>query len=228
MITTLEQATSRLIQEYNPEQIILFGSHASGTAAADSDFDLLIIKKSAKRPLDRQIEVERILAPRAIPLDLLVFTPEEMHQLFSRSHPLIEEILDKGQVLYMRIDTKIWLLEAGEDLAVAELLHRNAHFRAACYHGQQCAEKALKALILERGGSPRKTHDLFELHQTTAELKCPVAMDLDDVAFLNSIYRGRYPADVGLLPRGEPVPEESERALRLARRVLEAVQAWLP
>ena len=38
----------------------------------------------------------------------------------------------------------------------------------------------------------------------------------DDVDFIESVYRGRYPAEEGLLPKGEPTCEETERIVRTA------------
>ena len=224
MITTLRQATETLISEYNPDRIILFGSHAEGVTDADSDFDILVVKETDKRPIDRRIEVERLLAPRSISLDLLVYTPAEMRSLFSQGNPLIEEILKKGKVLYMRKETMTWLGDAQEDLDAAQLLQEHALFRAAGYHSRQCAEKALKALIFESGTLPRRTHDLLELRSTASGLGFQMNLDTDSLVFLNSIYIGRYPADVGLLPRGEPTLEESNRAVAIAKHLLAEIR----
>ena len=42
-----------IIRQYQPKKVILFGSHAYGEATADSDIDLLIVKDTDKRPIDR-------------------------------------------------------------------------------------------------------------------------------------------------------------------------------
>jgi predicted nucleotidyltransferase len=101
MIATLEDATEKLIRDYNPERIILFGSYETEAQTAGSDIDLLIIKKTGKRPIDRRIEVERLLSPRSLPLDLTVYTPDEVRELFSAGSPFIEEVLETGRLLYM-------------------------------------------------------------------------------------------------------------------------------
>src|SRR2546426_8503449 len=44
-----------------------------------------------------------------------------------------------------------WLAQAESDLAFAELASREAFFAYACFHGQQAAEKALKAFLYARG-----------------------------------------------------------------------------
>ena len=102
MLTDLNAVIERLIATYDPERIILFGSHATGRAQEGSDIDLLILKESDRPPLDRRIEVERILSDRLVPLDLLVYTPQEVWDLYAAGSPFLEEVLGYGRVLYMR------------------------------------------------------------------------------------------------------------------------------
>ena len=47
--------------------------------------------------------------------------------------------------------------------------------------------------------------------------------DLDeaDIVFIDSIYRGRYPAEAALLPHGEPDSEAAERAVKIASHLLQ-------
>jgi predicted nucleotidyltransferase len=40
---TLRLATNRLVEQFRPQRVILFGSQARGTADARSDVDLLVI-----------------------------------------------------------------------------------------------------------------------------------------------------------------------------------------
>lgn len=82
MSATLEDITRRLVEVDEPDRVILFGSQASGKQKAESDIDLLIVKETAKRPIDRRVEVERILADRAVPIDVLVYTPQELRDLY--------------------------------------------------------------------------------------------------------------------------------------------------
>jgi HEPN domain-containing protein len=59
-----------------------------------------------------------------------------------------------------------WLTFAREDLRVAELVLREGIYNQACFHAQQCVEKALKALISHsRASAPPKTHDITGLWQ---------------------------------------------------------------
>lgn len=107
---TGEMATRRVIldiahkiwTEYRPEKIILFGSYAYGAPTEDSDIDLLIIKDTEKRPVDRWMEVKRILrgTARFLPVSPLVYTREEIEGRSAIKDFFIEEILEKGEVLY--------------------------------------------------------------------------------------------------------------------------------
>ena len=83
MLNCIEDINRRLIERYDPESVVLFGSHARNMADSNSDVDLLVIKRTHKRPIDRRIEVELLLADRNVAVDVLVYTPAEMNRLHS-------------------------------------------------------------------------------------------------------------------------------------------------
>lgn len=224
MLISLDAIVQRVVEGYDPERVILFGSHATGRAREDSDFDLLIVKHDERRPLDRRLEVERLLADRRVPIDLVVYTPREMWQLFWAGSPFIEEVLESGKVLYMRNATEAWLREASDELEMASILLEHERYRGACLHSQQAAEKALKALLIERAERPPRTHDIVDLLNTVRASGGGVTITTDDAVFLTGIYRGRYPTDEGLLPQGEPTADDAQRASQTARRVMDAVR----
>lgn len=92
----------RLIAEYVPQQVILFGSYAYGDPRPDSDIDLLIIKDTSERFIDRWVTVRRILsdAQRSLPLDTLILTPQEVANRLAVGDQFVAEILERGEVLY--------------------------------------------------------------------------------------------------------------------------------
>ncbi len=100
------QAVDRIVATirdgYAPERIILFGSHARGTAAPDSDLDLLIVKSSDRSEAERIRQVSRLLRPRLLPLDILVKTPGEIQERLAIKDSFFQEILREGKVLYDR------------------------------------------------------------------------------------------------------------------------------
>ena len=92
----------KLITEYAPRKVVLFGSHAYGTPRPDSDIDLLIIKETSERFIERWVTVQRILTGthRALPVETLVVTPQEIETRLAIGDQFLAEILEKGEVLY--------------------------------------------------------------------------------------------------------------------------------
>jgi predicted nucleotidyltransferase len=96
----IESITAQIIKKYAPEKIILFGSAARGDLTPDSDADFLIIKKDT--PLygvDRIRQLSRIIS-RNIPVDFLIYRPEEFEKRVQMGDPFIKAILEEGKVLY--------------------------------------------------------------------------------------------------------------------------------
>lgn len=227
MLATLDAIVTRLVTGYAPDRVILYGSHATGAARGGSDIDLLIVKQTDRPPLARRLEVERLLADRAVPLDLVVYTPDELRRLFAAGSPFIEEVLAHGRVLYMRKATVAWLREAQDELETAVVLLEHAKPRGVCLHSQQCVEKLLKALLLEKGRRLPRTHDVVDLWNTVASDGWSIDIELDDLVFLNSVYRGRYPTEEGLLPHGEPSAGDAQHAVKAAKGFMRRARALL-
>jgi uncharacterized protein len=99
---SLRPAIQKIIQELNPEKIVLFGSYAYGNPNPDSDVDLLVIMKTKASPKDRSWAVSRLLLPRPFPVDILVKTPGEVKQGLETGDFFLKEILTRGKVLYDR------------------------------------------------------------------------------------------------------------------------------
>jgi len=103
----LEEELSRVMEllkrDYEPERIILFGSLAEGDMHEWSDIDLLIVKKTAKRPLERILEASHLIKP-TIGIDLFVYTPEEFDTLVREKFSFLTAIARKGKVLYEKRD----------------------------------------------------------------------------------------------------------------------------
>jgi len=222
MLSTIEAVTERIVEGFEPDSIILFGSMASEGDNWDSDIDLLIVKETDDDPASRRAAVERLLQDRAVPLDILVYTPGGIRTLFSMGSPFIEEIMESGRLLYMRKATERWLEDAREELESALILQEHGKYRGACYHAQQCARNALKALLLEKGERPPRTHDIIQLLNRTRELGWEPDLEMEGI-FLKSIYKGRYPAEEGLLPKGGPRLEEARPALDAAKKLFQCL-----
>ena len=97
----VENIVSQIIKNYKPQKIILFGSAASERTNQDSDIDLLILKNTSRRFIDRIGEVLNRCHYK-IPLEPLVYTPRELEKREKIGDPFIKEILKTGKVLYDR------------------------------------------------------------------------------------------------------------------------------
>ena len=98
------QAIAQLIVElFDPEQIILFGSHARGEAGAHSDVDLLVVLcTEAGRPQHGN-PIRRAIAERFIlPIDVIIRSPEDLAEQCDDPYSLIHKVLEEGKVLYER------------------------------------------------------------------------------------------------------------------------------
>lgn len=96
----VESLVSQIRRRYNPQRIILFGSFARGDYDKYSDIDMLIIKDTNKRFLDRIGEVLNA-CDYSRPFEPLVYTPEEIADM-SRWNFFIKRVLKEGKVLYER------------------------------------------------------------------------------------------------------------------------------
>ncbi len=97
----LETATQRLVAEFQPEEIYLFGSHAWGTPDQDSDIDLMVIvPQSEERPIRRDQRAQRCLGRLPVSADVLVRTRHEVNRVRELQGSLTHEVLQKGRKIY--------------------------------------------------------------------------------------------------------------------------------
>ncbi|OGF21740.1 hypothetical protein A2Y83_01205 [Candidatus Falkowbacteria bacterium RBG_13_39_14] len=95
-----KELTEKIIKEYSPEKIILFGSYAWGKPHKWSDIDLFIIKRSKKRRIERERDLRMKLFPAGVPLDILIYTPQEVKKRLDMEDFFINDIITKGKILY--------------------------------------------------------------------------------------------------------------------------------
>ncbi len=89
----------RIVDEFRPRKVILFGSYAYGTPNADSDIDLMVVMTYSGNELDKMAEVRRHL-DSSMPVDVLVKTPQQIKERIELGDFFLAEILEKGKVLY--------------------------------------------------------------------------------------------------------------------------------
>lgn len=100
----VQQILKKIVMGYIPERIILFGSYAYGEPDEESDIDLLIIKKTKQRPIERWMKLKRLLRDqsRLVSVSPLVYTPQEIKERLAMGDMFLEQVLEKGETLYER------------------------------------------------------------------------------------------------------------------------------
>ena len=89
----------QIVEGFNPQKIILFGSYAYGKPNADSDIDLLVVMPYEGNELEQMVKVRRRLKS-TFPLDVLVKTPAQLKERSEMGDFFIREIIEKGKILY--------------------------------------------------------------------------------------------------------------------------------
>ena len=93
----------KIVDEFDPEKVILFGSYAYGKPNIDSDVDMLVVMESEERPAPRTSRVIGALwGVKTFSMYLLVRTPAEIAHRLAIGDFFIEEIIGMGKVLYER------------------------------------------------------------------------------------------------------------------------------
>lgn len=95
----IAEFSRRVAEEFQPEKIILFGSHARGEARDYSDVDMLVVMPFQGNWLDTSLEILKRTNP-SFSVDLITRRPEEVERRYREHDPLIRAALDEGTILY--------------------------------------------------------------------------------------------------------------------------------
>lgn len=232
--------TERIVREFDPLQIILFGSQARGDADADSDIDLLVVSAELTDKQKTAVDIGSALADVPASKDIIVSTPKELERGRPRIGSVLRYAQQEGKVLWKSrsaaahydtpnkeiksamatadrlADTARWLRHAEEDLTTAEAFLGHPHVppRQSCWHAQQAAEKALKAVLIFLQIDFRRTHDLNVLRDLLPE-SWQLKTALPNLEDLNKwAVAARYPDDIQ-----EPTKANASEAVEQARAV---------
>lgn len=95
----IKELTAKIVREFSPEKVILFGSWAWGNPGPDSDVDLFIVK-NVENTRDFARLVDGSIFPRPFPLDVIVYKPDQIKNRLNIGDLFIKDIMDNGVVLY--------------------------------------------------------------------------------------------------------------------------------
>ena len=92
----------RIVEGWKPSRLVLFGSHARGTATDSSDVDLLVILPNVSDKRDTAVEIRRALGDLPVCKDIVIATPEEVTRRGHLVGTVLRSALREGKVLYER------------------------------------------------------------------------------------------------------------------------------
>jgi HEPN domain-containing protein/predicted nucleotidyltransferase len=219
----IQEAVEAIVSSIHPISIVLFGSVARKGKGNDLDLMIVIDEKKASVP-ETQMVVHRCLAGcySRFAVDPFVVALDTLHRVSSRKSPFLRMIAREGRVVYMKDADSEWMRQAQEELEMATYLFHGKYYKGCCYHAQQALEKGIKSRLLGKGWELEKTHSIARLVAICREFKVRLSVRDEDIVFMDSIYRGGYPAEEGLLPFREPSASDAEKAILICRRVVKA------
>ncbi len=98
----LQVIVRRIVEAAQPEKVVLFGSRARGVARENSDYDFLVIKDSGDPPHQREVPIYLALANVHTPVEVVVYTPEEVNDWREVPQAFVTTALREGKVVYER------------------------------------------------------------------------------------------------------------------------------
>ena len=213
--TLLDRMIRTIVDEVDPEQVILFGSRARGDARPDSDVDILVVESEPFGP-GRSRRAEEVRISRALPAtpvgrDILVYSRDDMEKWRGSLNHVAARALREGRMLYTRewdgpsptsrpchareddqprpdVDqARLLLGMADGDLGALRVMRDPADVTDEIFgfHVQQAAEKCFKAWIAMLGEEYPLTHDLGELIDAVRRRDATVSQH-DHLATFNS------------------------------------------
>ncbi len=216
-IEDAREVANNLAVRLSPVAVILFGSVARSGKGADLDMLVVTEQEEMRETVDLCLRDYS----RLYPIDCFVASTRMLNEKFREGSPFLNLIQKEGRILYMKSTLNEWIDLAKEDFRQANYLLKGNFYRGACYAAQQAVEKALKASLLKKGWDLEKINHIRRLLSICEDYGVQVEWQDADVDFMDSIYRGRYPAEEGLLPLKNPDEEEASRAISIALNILE-------
>jgi HEPN domain-containing protein/predicted nucleotidyltransferase len=238
---------------YDPEKIILFGSAARGDTDEYSDLDLIVIKQSNKRFVERLVEVTAYL-PRDTAVDVLVYTPQEFQAMQEEGNPFIEQALSDGIVLYDKAGGGIngvpitlpsgtresyfmkkpletarrWLAQAEHSLRTTQVMVENDLWAMACFLAEQTAQLALKVYLFGQGRRFVNVHSISTLAEECSKYDAAFSPIIEHGGVLDRYYLStRYPdaLPAPAIPYQSFTEQEAQQALGYVTEMVKLVKA---
>ena len=100
----IDDITRQIIEKFNPQKIILFGSYAQGDQNPESDVDLLVVMETELKESKQAYLIDEGLDRDLFGLDIIVRTPQNLSKRIEWGDSFLKDIINYGQVLYESLD----------------------------------------------------------------------------------------------------------------------------
>ena len=104
--TLIHQMVQAIVDEVDPEQVILFGSRARGEEREESDVDLVVVEAEPFGPErsrhKEMVRLYKVLADFPVSADVLVYSHDEVDYWRDSLNHVLARALREGKVLYER------------------------------------------------------------------------------------------------------------------------------
>lgn len=240
------ELAKRIVKAVKPQQVVLFGSYARGDTHRWSDVDLLVVVPDGCDEEVVRRAANAAVQDSSLSCDVVVATEGRVRRLGNVVGTVFRPALRDGRLLYdaqarpkwdragrparLEVDpvtedqrlaqARLWVRQARTDLRTAELALATPDLDPdpACYHAQQAAEKALKAVLVFLQIDYPFTHDLDDIRRRLPD-DWRVKEEYRDLqALSNWVFKARYPGDWP-----PPTAEDAQQATTWARSIYEAV-----
>lgn len=102
--SVVDRIVDRIVEQFSPMMIVIFGSVARHAAKKGSDVDILMVMDTDGDPLKRGVPIKLCLHDILIDKDIIVVTPEEFEQEKDDEYSFVNEIVRTGYVAYSAKD----------------------------------------------------------------------------------------------------------------------------
>jgi HEPN domain-containing protein len=127
-------------------------------------------------------------------------------------------------------EARRWFRQARADLGVVHTLRSARHYAATCFHSQQVAEKALKAVLYSRGSRVVLGHSVRDLAKQCEVYETKFAKLAEEAALLDQFYiPTRYPNGLPtpMIPDETYTVAQAEMAEKAASHIVGLVETFL-
>lgn len=229
-MVTIEDAkiiSDTIVKAIDPVSISIFGSCAKYESGEDLDL-LIIFDEKSRISEDINLLVHKCLKRfyKDFSIDPFVIPASLFEEYYLKGSPFLKLIIREGRPIYMRGILEEWFKQAEEELNMAIYLLEGCFFRGSCLHSQQSIEKSIKARLLKEGWELERIHSIERLVAIGEKYDVKINLSDEEIVFIDNIYRGRYPAESGLLPFGEPSKSDAQKAIDIAKRVFDKMKNY--